>query len=103
MAMRCVHANVATVGPYKLKVINSLVHGGAYVAVHLGNKRVAWVSFKTKAVQPYQKTTREDLKEIALVHDWFEDNEHYNLAARLWNDFKNGVTVSLLKGEHDGT
>lgn len=96
-----IFANVATVGKYKLKVINSLVHGGAYVAVHIKKRRVAWLSFSHQTVEAYEGTRREDLDDINNVVAWFAVTANYNRAARLWNDFQNGVTVPLLP-ENDG-
>jgi hypothetical protein len=91
-----ISANVAKVGKYSLKVINSLIHGGPYVAVNIGKKRVAWVSFKTKKHETYDGVDRKDLESINEVDVWFQDTSNYNLAATKWNDFKNGVTVSLI-------
>lgn len=91
-------ANVAIIGKYKVKVINSLVHGGPYAAIHIEARRVAWFSFKEETINFYSTTTKNDKDEINLVDAWFKVKENYNLAARLWNDFKNGVPVTL-KGE----
>ena len=88
-------ANVAKIGKYSLKVINSLVHGGPYVAVHVGKKRVAWVSFKTRKHKSYDNADKKDLENIEDIDVWFESNSNYNLAATKWNSFKNGVNVSL--------
>lgn len=92
-------ASFVTVGPYGLKVINSLVHGGPYVAVYLGKKRVAWVSFKTKKATGYSTTGDKELSEIHLVNEWFEIIDNYNLAGGLWNSFANGAYVTLLTKE----
>lgn len=87
-------ANVAKVGVYKIKAINSLVHGGPYLAVHLGTKRVAWLSFATRKCTPYApyEGMVSSLKE---VEDWFSSDENFNNAASVWNNFQNGVTVKM--------
>ena len=38
-------ASIAKVGVYNIKAINSLVHGGPYLAIYQGGRRVAWLSF----------------------------------------------------------
>jgi hypothetical protein len=92
-----VSANVAKVGKYSLKVINSLIHGGPYIAVNVGKKRVAWVSFRTKKHETYDGVSRGDLDAITDVEIWLQDSSNYNLAATKWNNFRNGVNVSLIE------
>jgi len=89
-------ANVAKVDKYSLRVINSLIHGGPYVAIHVGKQRVAWVSFKTRKHTVYDTSTKQDMDRIHLVDEWFGITENYNLAAAKWNSLDNGVKVSLV-------
>ena len=94
--MLTIYANIARIGKYSLKVLNSLCHGGPYIAVHIGEKRVAWISFKTKKHTSYDSVASGDLKGIGEVEQWLNDRNNFNLAASKWNDFKNGVYVTLL-------
>jgi hypothetical protein len=90
-----IFSNVAKVGKYSLKVLNSLVHGGPYVAIHVGKERVAWFSFKTKECEAYEGVDKKHLDSLDDVVVWFRNKNNYNIAATKWNDFKNGVNVPL--------
>ena len=88
-------ANIAKVGVYNIKAINSLVHGGPYLAVYLGGRRVAWLSFNTKKCKVYDGIGR--LNGLDVVEDWLAVISNYNKAASVWNSFQNGVSVKLLE------
>ena len=90
-----IEANVAKIGKFSLKVLNSLIHTGPYIAVHIGKKRIAWLSFKDGKHRIYDDTTKTDLEGIELVEKWLSDVDNFNLAANTWNDFNNGVKVPL--------
>jgi len=44
-------ASIAKVGVYNIKAINSLVHGGPYLAIYQGGRRVAWLSLILRSVR----------------------------------------------------
>ena len=92
--MPIVMANVAKIGKFSLKVLNSLVHTGPYLAVQIGAKRVAWVSFKTCKHTSYTGTESE-CRGIEEVERWLENDDNFNKAAAKWNNFLNGVNVPL--------
>ena len=94
-----VMANVAKIGRFSLKVHNSLVHGGPYLAVQVGKKRVAWISFKTCLHTTYAGVTARDLEGIEEVERWLADDSNFNRAAAVWNGLGNGVTVVFKKKE----
>jgi len=87
-------ANIAKVGSFKIKAINSLVHNGPYLAVYLGVVRVAWMSFRTKKCTLYDGVGK--IKGLDEVEAWLADIDNYNEAAAVWNSFQNGVSVALL-------
>ena len=93
--MHNVIASIATVGRYSLKVFNSLVHGGPYIAIHIGARRVAWLSFRTGTHESYSGVSTSDLRGIREVEEWFADPENFNMAATAWNNFGNNVNVAL--------
>jgi hypothetical protein len=94
-------AFVAKVGKFNLVTLGSLVHGSPYVAIKLKEDRIGWFSFKDGECKAYSKKHKlyDDAK--ALIDEWFENTENYNLAAKTWNSMNTGVSVNL-KGDNNG-
>lgn len=80
---------------FSIKAINSLVHGGPYLAIHRGATRVAWYNFKSDKITKYNKVTDQEMSGIEEVVEWLADAVNYNKAAMVWNSFSNGVSVKL--------
>lgn len=92
-----IFAENISVGQFKLKVLNSLCHGGPYIAVQRDGVRVAWISFTTKKYKSYEGVSKKQLKGIDEVEEKIKDPNVFNKLARQWNNFYNGVSVNLME------